>query len=298
MPKPVSDFASNAPDQIAYAARKIGRSTQRAAVFGAICYGKKKRKTILEVMDHTGLSYRAVLDRAGELNRAHLIETKREDGQTFYYKVPVLCANRNEILSLARNRKKLEEYPTKVRPKPIGSVKIETIEVPQTAVRASLVTVDDMDSFADVRCVDQPTTSSQLSEAAFKAGIQRIIGEEGEFQDWGGEPNDLFTTQVRLGGQRRAAAFAFKGPGTRGKLTIGKMGKNGDQILRLFQAAPAQVFLVQYHDQIDQAVLDLMAQLAKAKSVSDGIEVWYGVIDGRDTSRLIEAYLDAFNTEE
>jgi hypothetical protein len=71
------------------------------------------------------------------------------------------------------------------------------------------------------------------------------------------------------------------------------MGKNGDQIQRLF-GAPAEVFLVQYVGQISDSVVSLMQQLAIAKSVLAGQEVWYGVIDGQDSNRLYLAYPKSF----
>jgi hypothetical protein len=128
-----------------------------------------------------------------------------------------------------------------------------------------------------------------VSERAFKDGILRLIGDTGKFQDWGGEPNDLYTTKLRHKGVRRAIAFAFKGPATTGELTPKKLGKNGDQIQRLF-LSPAEVFIVQYHDQIGQAVLEQMKAFASLNSVREGKVIWYGVIDGDDTNRLVEAY--------
>ena len=80
--------------------------------------------------------------------------------------------------------------------------------------------------------------------------VRRSIGETGSFTDWGGERNDLFTSKIHLKGKRRAVAFAFKGPGTSGALTPRKLGKNGDQIQRLF-LSPAEVFVIQYHGQIE-----------------------------------------------
>lgn len=83
-----------------------------------------------------------------------------------------------------------------------------------------------------------------LTQVKGQEGMQQVLGEKGKFQDWGGEGNDLWTTRLRLGGKRRATAFAFKSGGTPGKLTPAKMGRNGDQIQRLFQS-PADVFIVQ-----------------------------------------------------
>ena len=76
-------------------------------------------------------------------------------------------------------------------------------------------------------------------------------------------------------------------------LTPRKMGRNGDQIQRLFRA-PADVFIVQYWNQIDETVSEQMRQFALAKSASDGRRIYFGVIDGWDTSRLVQAYPESF----
>ena len=109
----------------------------------------------------------------------------------------------------------------------------------------------------------------------------------------GRRANDLFTTRVRIKGKRIATAFAFKGPGTSGRLTPGKLGKNGDQIQRLF-LGPAEVFIVQYHGQIGQAVSEQMKAFATLNSVREGKQICYGVIDGEDSRRLIAAYPNKF----
>src|SRR5262245_13717389 len=90
-----------------------------------------------------------------------------------------------------------------------------------------------------------------------------------------------------------AAAFAFKGPGTKGLLVPGKLGKNGDQIQRLF-AEDAYIFFVQYVGQIAPSVSQQMAAFAQAKSLSTGRKILYGVIDGADSARLVAAYPSAF----
>jgi hypothetical protein len=155
------------------------------------------------------------------------------------------------------------------------------------------ITVDDIESFKAVRKI-KSATASPLSEATFKAGIRKTLREPGVFKDWGGERNDLYTTRVRHMGRRRRAAFAFKGPGTKGKLTPGKMGKNGDQIQRLFQV-PADIYLLQYWGQIEDSVPELMNLLAIATSIKESREVIYGTIDGVDSNRLAAAYPKAFS---
>lgn len=76
-------------------------------------------------------------------------------------------------------------------------------------------------------------------------------------------------------------------------MTPAKLGKNGDQIQRLF-LSPADVFIVQYHDQIGQAVVEQMKAFATINSVHEGKQVWYGVINGDDTRRLLAAYPNKF----
>jgi hypothetical protein len=137
--------------------------------------------------------------------------------------------------------------------------------------------------------------SATISEDDFKRGVQSIIGEIGTFKDWGGEKSDLYSTRLRVSGKRRAAAFAFKGPGQKGRLVLGRMGKNGDQALRLFQEE-ADVFIVQHWREIDSSVIDLMRRLAVAKSATNGQPLWYGVIDGQDSERLRLAYPSKFKS--
>jgi hypothetical protein len=65
------------------------------------------------------------------------------------------------------------------------------------------------------------------------------------------------------------------------------------QIQRLFLSA-AEMFIVQYHSQIDQSVIEQMVAFATMNSVREGKRIWYGVIDGDDTNRLMAAYPKAF----
>jgi len=75
------------------------------------------------------------------------------------------------------------------------------------------------------------------------------------------------------------------------------MGKNGDQIQRLFRA-PAEIFLVQHWSQIDESILDLMKNLAISKSLNEqGKTIYYGIIDGQDTQRIMAAYPQHFPVE-
>ena len=89
------------------------------------------------------------------------------------------------------------------------------------------------------------------------------------------------------------AAFALKGPGVTGFLRPRNMGKNGDQIQRLFRS-PAQVFVVQYHGQIHHSVVEQMQKLAELRARESGKIIYYCTIGGRDSRRLLRAYPGAF----
>ncbi len=158
---------------------------------------------------------------------------------------------------------------------------------------AKQITVDDIDSFSRVRNQPSNQDAIPIDERMFKEGLKRILGEEGNFQDWGGESDDLFSTRLMMKGERRNVAFGLKGKGTTGILTPKKMGKRGDQIQKLFRA-PADVFIVQYWNQIDESIIEQMKNFAIAKSVLEQRRIYHGVIDGKDTQRIIANYPEFF----
>jgi len=293
MVQPVSDIGSNAEENVAHAAKVIGRSTHRRRVFNAIYTGKRRTKSVSELIATTGLSHRRVLDAGKRLADNRLVKATRLNGETAYEKIDFFHSNKRRILSLASSPAKLKAFPTKRNPDFSG--RVVRVQLSSRRAQVQHLTVDDIDSFRRIRFIDseEPEIGDDLSEAEFKSGLQRILAEDGRFKDWGGEVADLFTTQFRVEGRRRPAAFALKGPGTKGKLTPGKLGKNGDQIQRLFEA-PAEVFLVQYCRQVDSSVPTQMRQLAIVKSLMTNTRVYFCVINGKDSRRLVRAYPDAF----
>jgi hypothetical protein len=283
----VNDIRSNPHEQVAHAVAVLKRSPDLQEVFDAICKGGAKPKTVTQLMANTGRSRVRVLQLGGKLADAQLVQKTKADGETAYAKDRYLASKRSEIKRLIKDPKKLAKLPTKYSSGQ-GSVRTIKITVPRAKIQIKEVTVDDFDQFLKIKKI-KSASKKIVSERAFKESIMKLIGDTGKFQDWGGEPNDLYTTKLRHKGARRAVAFAFKGPATTGELTPRKLGKNGDQIQRLF-LSPAEVFIVQYHDHIGQAVIEQMKAFASLNSVREGKIIWYGVIDGDDTNRLIEAY--------
>ncbi len=292
MPIDVSDVRSNPQDQIAHAARVIGRSADCRQVFSAIYQGKKKIKKVSEIVQLTSLSRMRVLQEAGKLCNNNIARKTKMNGETAYEKDPFYTQNKKKILRLAGNKKALEKYPTKTNPK-LGNIAVTVVTLPEKMVDVEKITVDDIDSFGKVKGITWNQSPLPVDEGKFKEGLQNVIGEQGTFEDWGGEINDLFSTRLVIKGKRKNVAFGLKGKGMKGVLTPRKMGKRGDQVQRLFRSS-AEVFVVQYWSQIDESIVELMANLARSKSAADMKRIYYGVIDGQDTMRLITAYTECF----
>lgn len=283
----VSDARSNPNDQIAHAATVLKRSARLQKMFDAICGGGSRPKSVAKLMKLTGYNQVEVSQLAGKLADQQLVHKTKVGSNTLYAKDRFYAANRRKILSFAANPASLKKLPTKVSPSSNLSGPIRVV-VQGLKLSVRQVTCDDIDQFKNVRKI-KSAPKIRLSEKKFKAGIQKIIGQPGIFKDWGGEPNDLFTTKVLMKGKRVPTAFAFKGPGKSGPLTPAKLGKNGDQIQRLF-AAPADLYVVQYHDQIAQSVVEQMEAFAKVNAMHGAKKVFFMVIDGSDTNRLMAAY--------
>jgi len=297
--KEVHDSVSNNPETLEHFADVLRASSNRRAVFEAIYGGRRDKKSVSDIMDITNLGQEAVLKAGLALDRNHMVERDKgpnRDGsrqETAYKRTRFCSQNRDKILRLVDNPKRAKALPTKRRPAN-GGFKIGNIKLPTKSFAAKQITIDDIDSFKRVRNVRGAASSlPDISETKFKNGVRDIIGETATFKDWGGEKSDLMSTRLRLNGKRRAAAFAFKGPGQKGVLVPAKMGKNGDQCQRLFQES-AEVFVIQHWREIATSVHELVATFAKVKSIAEGKTIYYCIIDGQDSGRLVRAYPQYF----
>src|SRR5207248_271916 len=72
-----------------------------------------------------------------------------------------------------------------------------------------------------------------LGEAEVKSAFTHLLGEPTK-KDWGGEPNDHFSSNIFIGGRRYTAAFLLKGPGGGFReMTLDMCGARADQVHRL-----------------------------------------------------------------
>lgn len=296
----VSDSASHRRDQIANFAEVLRNAPARQKVFEAVYRGKKRVKTIDEIAEATGFAAKRVAMIARPLAHGEKLfqqdrERIRGKVHTVYRKIDFVVRNKAKILSLARSSARLNKYHTKTNPRINVARKNQTIRVRVPfRIESSYLDPTDIEQFKKMRkeAASPIPSPARLSEARTKKGIIKLLGDSHVPKDWGGESSDIFTTSLSFSGKKRRAAFALKGPATTGPLVPGKMGKNGDQIQRLFDA-PADVFVVQYEGEIKESVHKLMQELAKARAISHG-RTWWCVIDDDNTRRLRKAYPNAF----
>jgi len=295
----VSDSSSHRRDQIANFAEVLRNAPAKQKVFEAVYYGKKKVKTVKEISITTGYKSKRVTEIAKPLARGEKLfeqgRMKTKQGMvTIYKKIDFVVTNKKKILTLARNSKRFDKYFTKTNSKGESkSMQTIILKVPFKA-ETIYVQLEQMEEFSRVKDVILKSSSAQdrLPEVAVKTGIIKLLGEAHVPKDWGGENNDIFSTKLTLFNKKRRVAFALKGPAKSGPLVPKMMGKNGDQIQRLF-SAPAEVFIVQYEGEVKESIFTLMEQLAKAKAVSGG-PVYWGVIDNEGTKKIRVAYPKAF----
>src|SRR5258705_4673431 len=96
----VADSISNAEEQIERAAKVIGRSDPRRAVFKAIYHHKKKIKTVTEIVASTKLPRMRVLQEARYLYRHGLARSAERD-EVSYEKIDFLDVHKAKILRLS-----------------------------------------------------------------------------------------------------------------------------------------------------------------------------------------------------
>lgn len=126
-----------------------------------------------------------------------------------------------------------------------------------------------------------------VPEQAVKELLCQLLGEHAVPSDWGGEESDVFTANLSVEGQRTTAAFLLKGPARFHPMKPTDLGKNGDQLYRLFNI-PAQVFVVQHCHNIGAAVRKQAEAFALQRSFTSPCRVVF--VDGITTARLLRAH--------
>jgi hypothetical protein len=152
-----------------------------------------------------------------------------------------------------------------------------------------IASIDQFALIRDVRQVESRapdlTTMKNISEAELKQALGEILHESDVPKDWGGEKSDLFSTNVSISSRYIPAAFLLKGPAAFSEMKLTHLGKNGDQLVRLF-SEPADLLILQHCHKVSTAVRSTMR--AFASRVHD--LRYFSILDGYDTVRLLEVY--------
>jgi hypothetical protein len=149
----------------------------------------------------------------------------------------------------------------------------------------------EIDQFRQADFRNAPTTEDintvrQLPEQHVKKGFAEIIGELDIPKDWGGEEADLYSGQLFIAGKQASSAWLFKGgPGFPGAMTITALGKNGDQIDRLYKQ-PAEVLVLQHHREVRAAVVNMMLTYANDSRSPRR----FMILNGASTATIFRAY--------
>jgi hypothetical protein len=162
---------------------------------------------------------------------------------------------------------------------------------PGTWMRDLEIHIDQIESFSRVTEMKMARKKMSLdhlrgiSERDIKIAIADILDEPNVPNDWGGERSDLFSSLMIVGGRRVSSAFLLKGPAHFRPMTFGDLGRNGDQIERLFNE-PAELLVLQHCHEVTTPVRTMMRAFAQQM----GNPRRFVIIDGYDTIRLLTAY--------
>lgn len=126
---------------------------------------------------------------------------------------------------------------------------------------------------------------SKIPEKDIKKYFGEILEEKNVTNDWGGEISDLYTTNMIYNGVRKRAAIIFKGPAKFHPMTIQDLGKNGDQIFRLFSES-ADIYILQHCHHVTSAVEAHMEAFATKNFILRN----YVILNGVDTYKILKAY--------
>lgn len=177
-------------------------------------------------------------------------------------------------------------------PYAIGDLVKQTGSLPMPFAQGMELRPEEIDQFADMDLRWTPTASEfsamrGVPEQVVKELLCRLLGEPSVPNDWGGEESDVLSANLAVNGRRHTAAFLLKGPSRFHPMKPTDLGRNGDQLYRLFNI-PADVFVIQHCHNIGAAVRKQALAFALQRSFTTPCRVLF--IDGTTTARLLRAH--------
>ncbi len=160
--------------------------------------------------------------------------------------------------------------------------------------KGSRVHPEDIKEFGKITEIEYPAIKyhrqildiiKNIPEDEIKKKLGHIMLEGDLPNDWGGEKSDVYTNHLTLNSKRIRSAFILKGPSKFKRLEPKDLGKNGDQIIRLFDEI-ADLYVLQHCHYVSPSIEKLMDAFASRYMNTSR----YMIIDGIDTYRILKAY--------
>lgn len=146
--------------------------------------------------------------------------------------------------------------------------------------------IDEIPRIEEISYEDVDVTKMKnYSEDEIKQWFADIMKESFVQSHWAGQKCDLYTSHLHVEGERKTAAFLLKGPSHFNVMKNRDLGKNGDQIVRLFSES-ADLYILQHCYVISADVRSMMKTFA-SRFYQPSL---FTIIDGNDTMRILKAY--------
>src|SRR3989344_4739801 len=165
----VSDTSANAYEKIERAAHVLRASKQNEEVFRVI-YSGSRFKTLEDIKNKVRNFNTNTYKAAKRLHGEDIIDKKVEKRIIYYGKITFYTTNRDKILKLSKNSKRLNQYPTKRKIKILNYKFSNTLNFPSKP-QVKQIYIDDIDSFNLVK-KGNPSRDYKLKRVA-----ERIINK-------------------------------------------------------------------------------------------------------------------------
>ncbi|HBT31888.1 MAG TPA: methyltransferase [Pusillimonas sp.] len=187
---------------------------------------------------------------------------------------------------------RIDEQIIKAVPYAIGDLVADNKVIASSFVPALELRPEEIEQFAGMDQTWVPTGSefkhmTTVPEQMVKELICRLLSEYSIPNDWGGEESDVVSANLLVGGVRHTGAFLLKGPARFHPMKPTDLGKNGDQLYRLFNI-PAQIYVIQHCHTIGAAVRKQAEAFALQRSFVAPCQIVF--MDGFATARLLRAH--------
>lgn len=185
----------------------------------------------------------------------------------------------------------IDDYTIRAVPYVIGDLVKAAPAFPAPIITTLELRPQEIQQFASINGSWMPRGAEfqrmkEVPERTVKALLCSLLEEPDVPADWGGEECDLLSNNLLVGGQRQLGAFLLKGPARFHEMKPSDLGKNADQLYRLFNI-PAQIYVIQHCHKIGAAVRKQALALAFTQNLVAPCRICF--LDGVSTAQLLQA---------